>query len=932
MRFIYTSIFLAIACLGWAQVVWTEPAFPSQNDDITLFFDATMGNGGLEGFTDDVYAHMGLITNLSSSPTDWKYVQGVWGTEDDNVLMTRVSEDLYSKTYNISDFHGLPAGESVTHLAFVFRSGNGQDSGRAADGSDIFLEVFPPNTGIQAIVNSPQPNSIIFEGETIDVDIDINIEARVVVSDNGQEIFDESTDKIEFTIIGEDLGQHVLEIIIDDGSQVVVITRSYLVIPKDDIREARPDWIARNGLSYRSDGSGYGFSLTAPGKEHVFLLCPANNFTADVNYQMRKVPEGDRFWIDLPAGDFSGSRNLYQYLVDGEIIIADPYSKVVLDPWNDAGVDASIMSEFPDYPVENTSGFVSYFELENRSYPWQILNFEKPEKERLVIYELMMRDFLGDHSYSSLLDTIPYLARLGINAIQLMPVNEFEGNNSWGYNPSFHNAIDKYYGTEEQLQQVVDVCHQNGIAVILDVVYNHAFSQSPLCQLYWDAANFRPTDGNPWLNVTARHPFNVGYDFNHESEYTKEWVKTVLSRLITDLNIDGFRFDLSKGFTQFNSGNNASLSSRFDQSRIDILSDYADHVWSFDEDLYVIMEHFADFSEERELAQRGMMLWSNTTFQYSEAAMGYVSDLTGSSYKSRGFPSPAIIAYMESHDEERMGYKINTWGNSSPSYNTKEPWTFADRIVASSAVYFSIPGPKMVWQFGELGYAESINRCENGTINNNCRLSPKPIGWPLADEQHRQSLLDRLKAIIYLRNTQDVFHTSNFGLRDDDYYKRIQLNGSDMNVVTIANFDVHAMTVSPEFQHTGEWYDYMSGEQLTVTDVNMLLELKPGEFRIYTSREIVPPGGFFTAVDDLGIEEINIFPNPTRAGGTVLLNIDPKSKIAVYNQMGQLVPINQIHVGEQVRLELPNTIPTGTYFVFSETTEGRLIAKISIIN
>ena len=87
MRFIYTSIFLAIACLGWAQVVWTEPAFPSQNDDITLFFDATMGNGGLEGFTDDVYAHMGLITNLSSSPTAWKYVQGVWGTEDDLSLI-----------------------------------------------------------------------------------------------------------------------------------------------------------------------------------------------------------------------------------------------------------------------------------------------------------------------------------------------------------------------------------------------------------------------------------------------------------------------------------------------------------------------------------------------------------------------------------------------------------------------------------------------------------------------------------------------------------------------------------------------------------------------------------------------------------------------------------------------------------------------------
>ena len=94
------------------------------------------------------------------------------------------------------------------------------------------------------------------------------------------------------------------------------------------------------------------------------------------------------------------------------------------------------------------------------------------------------------------MDTLNYLEELGINAIELMPVNEFEGNNSWGYNPSFHMALDKYYGTPEAFKALVDACHARGIAVILDVVYNHVFSQSPLAKLYWDPIAFKPTIDN----------------------------------------------------------------------------------------------------------------------------------------------------------------------------------------------------------------------------------------------------------------------------------------------------------------------------------------------------------------------------------------------------------------------------------------------------
>ena len=930
MRLATTFLLLFSATVLLGQVVWTEPAFPTQEDDIKLYFDASEGNGGLEGFTGEVYAHMGLITNESNSPSDWKNVVGVWGTEDARTLMEREGANLYSKTYNITEFHGVQPGDLVESLAFVFRNGDGSLAGRATDGSDIFFEVFPPNEGLLATLLVPERNSIIYEGEVLQLSLQVNKEADIRVSDNGNEIFSEQSTQVQLDIIGQGIGAHTLQIFIEAEGETQELSREYFVLENSDSRLPIPNDISRYGLTYKDQS--FGVSLVAPGKEHVFLLCPANEYSVDFNYRMNKDLDGNTFWIEIDRSNFTQGETTYQFLVDGEIKIADPFAKIVLDPWNDDGLTADQRSQYPEYPEEVTSGLVSAFEMTDNSFDWTITNFDRPAKEELVIYEVLMRDFLNDKSYVSLLDTLPYLAELGVNAIELMPINEFEGNQSWGYNPSFHSAIDKYYGTEEELQKVVDKCHELGMSVILDVVFNHAFSQSPFCQLYWDAANFRPTDENPWLNVTARHPFNVGYDFNHESEFTQAWVKEILTRLIVDLNVDGFRFDLSKGLTQFNSGGNAGLMSRYDQSRIDILTDYAEHIRSMDEGIYVILEHFADNDEERELASKGMLLWSNTTFQFAEAAMGYRSDLMAASYKSRGFPEPSVIAYMESHDEERMGFKIKTWGNSSSIHNTKDPWTFSDRIVATSAVYFSIPGPKMLWQFGEVGYDESINRCEDGSIRDECRLSPKPIMWEDLQIEHRAHTQERIAALLYLRNNHEVFHTESFNFRDDDFFKRIRLDGADMNVVTIANFDVNEMTVSPEFQHTGIWYDYMLGEEIVVNDVNMDLDLKPGEFRIYTSKQIIPPGGFFTDVEEVPNEMISVFPNPIKPGGILNLDINNRIRIAVVNSQGQSIEINQLNKNGQVQLQLPSEMSTGLYFIYSLTEPRKLIAKLTIID
>ena len=129
-----------------AQVVYTNPFFPTTNESISIFFNADEGNGALANFTGDVYAHTGLITSQSNSPSDWKFVVSDWATDDAKVKMTRVNTNLYQLDIaSIRDYYGVSAGEDVLQLAFVFRDRNGNTVGRASDGSDIFYDVYPDN-------------------------------------------------------------------------------------------------------------------------------------------------------------------------------------------------------------------------------------------------------------------------------------------------------------------------------------------------------------------------------------------------------------------------------------------------------------------------------------------------------------------------------------------------------------------------------------------------------------------------------------------------------------------------------------------------------------------------------------------------------------------------------------------------------------------
>ncbi|NNK40631.1 MAG: alpha-amylase, partial [Winogradskyella sp.] len=503
------------------------------------------------------------------------------------------------------------------------------------------------------------------------------------------------------------------------------------------VEEALPNGLV-DGINYGPDDTRATLVLTAPGKEFVQVAASWNNYNPSNSDVMKRDPSTGKYWLEI-TGLTSGQVETYQYWVfdtnpiagsPSLVKVADPYSTLVLSPFDDPFIPASTFPNLPPYPVGQERE-VTVLQTGQTPYNWQVTNFNKPKEEDLIVYELLVRDFDADRNYQDIIDRIDYFKNLNVNAIELMPVMEFEGNESWGYNTAFHMALDKFYGTPEKFKELIDVCHQNGIAVILDIAFNHAFGRNPMVRMWMDDPDGDgwggPSTDNPYFNVFPTHAFSVGNDFDHSSQLTKDYVKNVVTYWIEEFKIDGFRWDLTKGFTQ-NCGDgtfdgNFGCTQNYQQDRVDVLKEYADHSWLLDDDHYVIFEHLGSDNEEKEWANyrlgegKGIMMWGKMTDPYNELTMGQNGnkDINRIGHKSHtGFNGPRVIGYPESHDEERIMYKNLQFGSSSnPSHDVKDLDVALSRMSAMAAVSVMVPGPKMIWHFGELGMENSIFTCQN---------------------------------------------------------------------------------------------------------------------------------------------------------------------------------------------------------------------------
>jgi 1,4-alpha-glucan branching enzyme len=872
--------------------------------------------------------HTGIIT-AAAGPGNWQNVQGNWGTADPNVIMTPLGNNKHSISYHIPTFYNIGTGTIVTELSFVFRNSNGNTVGRAADGSDIFYPIYPANSGLLAAFLSPNQTQITNLGSMLNFSGATNVDADIDIFDNGvlqSSVI--SSRSINTSFSAGAAGLHTVELVADDGSTIVRDTVYYVV--NSAVQTLAVPANTEYGINYLSPSS-LRLKLHAPFKNYVYVIGDFNNWEANPNYFMHKDPNGTDWWIDI-SNLSPGDRYSFQYWVDGDIKVADPYSELVLDPWNDDFIDAQTYPNPHPYPTGKTTGITSLIHMDKPTFNWQNSNFLPPNKDELIIYELHLRDFIANHNYQTLIDTLDYLERLGINAIELMPVNEFEGNESWGYNPSFHMALDKYYGTPEKLKEFVDTCHGRGIAVFLDVVLNHAFSQSPLVQLYWDpsAGSFgEPTAQNPWMNTSPKHDFNVGYDFNHESQASQDFAERIMKYWVSEYKVDGYRMDLSKGFTQNNTLGNVAAWGVYDQSRINILTRLKNQMESAQPNSYMILEHFAANNEELELSNKGFMIWGNMHYNYNEAAMGYISnsDFSGAFHSQRGWTNKHLIAYQESHDEERITFSLLNYGNSSGSHNTQSLATALARKELTSLFLYTIPGPKMLWQFGELGYDIGIN--------DPCRICNKPLLWSYQQDANRARLYTVVSNILNLRTSYPVFNTNNYRYSLNGTTKRINLDDPAINATVIGNFDVIAQDVNPNFQNSGLWYEFFSGDSINVNNTNALINLQAGEYRLYTTQKVVVDNSIGIGTNPLFSNGFTSYPNP--ADNTLYIDfteaaLRDKVKLNIFNITGQKVlELENAKIIQERRSYNISSLKPGTYLIRLETSktlkQDRLIVE-----
>ncbi|MGI4734970.1 MAG: alpha-amylase family glycosyl hydrolase [Janthinobacterium lividum] len=943
----------ASAAQAQTSPVTVSPAYFTGATPITLTYDATLGNAGLANYTGDVYIWTGAITNLSTNDGDWRYPEGVsYSSPTANEKMTSLGNHKYSITFTPNTFYpGLGAsGETLRKLGMVFRGSGGTPEGKGVGNSNIVV-----SPGLQVAFTSPSGTVTVAAGTSVAVTATATVAATLTLTLNGTQVAQQAnTTTLTASVPISQQGLNTLVVTGTDGLTTASAT-TYVLIAPPLTTAPLPTGAKADGVTYLNGGTSAILTLTAPKKSYIYVLGDFNNWQKTSAGLLKKTATVDtdaatgRWWVQVD-GLVPGQEYAYQFLVDEQTRVADPYCEKILDPENDKDIPAATYPNLKAYPTGQTTGLVSVLSPGAPTYTWTTTTFQRPARTNMVIYELLVRDFVAAHNYQTLKDTLGYIQRLGVNTIELMPIMEFDANDNWGYSPCFYFAPDKYYGTKNNLKALIDECHRRGMAVVLDVALNGSTDNSPMVQLYGSAGGGVTAD-NPWFNVTAPHPYSVYNDLNHESPYTKYFTKQVIKFWLQEYHIDGYRYDLAGGYSQV--VKTEASYGQYDQTRVNIWKEYYDYQMSVDNGSYPILELFPDgvstanpVDEGKVLSDYGMLLWGNNNYFYNEATMGYLGGANlNFSYSGnqggRGWNQPSSVSYMESHDEERLQFKNINYANSSGSYNIKDPATGLKRNEMAAAIFFTQPGPRMIWQFGEVGYDYSINVCPDGVvIKNDCRTSAKPIRWDYYQDANRRHLYDTYRALIALKK-QPVFaaptaYVQNLG--GGVAVKTLSLTSANLSVVTVGNFDVTAQTATVSFPQTGIWYNYLTGATLSVTSLSQSMTLDPGQYAVYTSKKLSTLTGTplaTTAAQAAAVLKLALVPNPATGITSVAYNLPTSTTatIAVQNLLGQtvrqLAPARQAAGAQVQALPLQGLAP-GVYLVKLQAGEQTQTVRLLV--
>ena len=579
----------------------------------------------------------------------------------------------------------------------------------------------------------------------------------------------------------------------------------------------------RGGVHYDLFAPGtVTFILHAPFKPYVSLVGDFNHWDTRAH---RMVTDGRGTWWVTLAHPGATRYGFYVAIDDqSHAWVGDPYATQVIwttmdEPWGSLPATCS-------------------------KFPWQDAQWHTPSLRDLIIYELCVRDFAGTWrgdrplygNFRAMLDKVEYLATTGVNAIELMPIQAFPGDSSWGYNPVFYFAVANTYGSPDDFKTFVNACHVRGIAVILDVAFNHAWGQHPYYLFYppmYGPKGESLADWNPFFHHT---PPNVnmwgGVDWDHFEEVTTHYFQDVVRFWLQEYHVDGFRFDwvcgvdydsrnpMQPGFNPYHGIRALAWAARQTKPDCILIGEY----WQLDgthpDKTAAKMVHETDINAcWNGIFHHTLDYVLNQRWQWEKRDI--FRALGG--YRDLGFDvATQVVNYTCSHDEIRPEHEIKfyTWNAiARPKTMSVQQLALLKASLGLIAL-FTVPGIPMIYAGQE--FAEDTPRT----------IDFLPLQWDKLKRAVHQSYYELVRRLIGARATSSalrsdyiMFYTDNFV---EDHVVRFNRWDDHGDYAAVAlNFDNGARNVSLDVPHPGMWRDVVADQTYIATAKTVDLQLNP---------------------------------------------------------------------------------------------------------
>ncbi|AFY55936.1 1,4-alpha-glucan branching enzyme [Rivularia sp. PCC 7116] len=452
------------------------------------------------------------------------------------------------------------------------------------------------------------------------------------------------------------------------------------------------------------------------------------------------------------------------------------------------------------------------------TYVWFHDDKPLPPDNELVIYELHVADFSGGEDdkyargkYQHVIEKLDYLVELGINAIELMPIKEYPGDYSWGYNPRHFFATETSYGETADLKKLIDECHGKGIRVLMDVIFNHSEASAPLTQIdhdYWYHHEPRDPDNNwgPEFNYEK-------YDDNLDTYPARRFIGDTVRFWIEEYHIDGIRYDAARQ-----------------------IANYDFMHWIVDEakktagakPFYNIAEHIPETTSITNLDGPMDGCWHDSFYHcIREHICGDKFDLEELKdvidCKRQGFMGATnVVNYITNHDHDRIMVELG-----DREVFDKEAF---HRLKLAAAILMTAVGVPMVWMGQEFGEYKPQTP------------ESSKIEWGLLENDLNRGLFEYYKGLINLRKNNHALYGENIEFIHENPEAKVlaytRWNDEGSRIVVVANFSENFLAgyKVPNFPATGTWHEWTANYDIEAGDDGIMTDLGHFEAKVFVWR------------------------------------------------------------------------------------------------